>query len=265
MARSFNGSSDGAVAAVDLSSYNKISLKFSLYWDAFANDDKFAFEYTNNFNAKNGLIIDPNESGATKFNLTMSAFIGTYNGGSFTRPSGGTWHHYLCTFDRTTGTSLGVTAFVDGVSQSITASNLTDLGSNNFDSSSLYFMSRGVASLFGAGRLAEVGVYGGVILGQGEANGYLYAPPLVRPDKLIAYWPFIGKTSPEIELRHAKGATLTGTAAAAHPAIIYPRPNRAVFVPGGIAPSGKLFRPSPLSGIGAGGPFFSDALQASSA
>ncbi len=47
MARQFNGTSDFAVtaASLDLSGTNVLTVAFWLYWDAFANDDRFAMEH----------------------------------------------------------------------------------------------------------------------------------------------------------------------------------------------------------------------------
>lgn len=50
-----------------------------------------------------------------------------------------------------------------------------------------------------------------------------FAPSLIRPASLVNYWPIIGKYSPEIDVAGGGGLTLTGTAAASHPRVIYPR------------------------------------------
>lgn len=48
------------------------------------------------------------------------------------------------------------------------------------------------------------------------------SPLLVRPAALVAYWPLLGQTSPEIELRGRNELTVTGATAAPHPRIYVP-------------------------------------------
>ena len=58
---SFDGADDAASAAVNLSATNKVTLEFWLKWDAFADDDDLAFEFTPNFNGDDGgFLVDPN-------------------------------------------------------------------------------------------------------------------------------------------------------------------------------------------------------------
>ena len=156
---SFDGSNDYVSAPVNLSGTNIASLSFWMKWNAYANDDDLAFEYTTNFTGVNAFIIDPNDSTPSRFSIIMSATGGYYNGGYITRPSAGVWHHYGVILNRTTGTANGVTIYVDGVAQSMTQTYSSDFSSSNFDNSSLYFMSRGGSSLFGAGSLDDVRIY----------------------------------------------------------------------------------------------------------
>ena len=129
-----------------------------MYWDAYATNDDLAFEYTNNSNNKNGFIVNPNTSGGAGVEFTMSGTSSKYWVFRFTDPSAAVWHHYLLRMDRTVPVSQ---VWVDGVEQSY-LSGLRNLSAGtSFDNSTLYFMSRGAASLFGAGRLADVRLYDG--------------------------------------------------------------------------------------------------------
>jgi hypothetical protein len=50
-----------------------------------------------------------------------------------------------------------------------------------------------------------------------------YSPLFVRPASLVAYWPLIGRTSPEIDIVGGYNMTLTnGPTTAAHPTVFYP-------------------------------------------
>jgi len=198
----FDGTNDSVSAPINLSGTNKATLSFWMKWNSFANDDKFGIEYTNNFNNKNGFAVAPNSSNHSKFGVYASGTGSIYNGGEFARPSAGVWHHYVVTFDRTTGTAMGVTAYVDGVGQSITQYNSSNLNSSNFDNASLYLMSRGNSSLFGSGNLDDVRIYNRAISASEIKRLYnIGAPSKIGKTQsagslssgLVGHWTFDGK------------------------------------------------------------------------
>src|SRR5207247_6753301 len=53
-ALSYNGSTDGSFAAIDLSATNIVTLSFWMKWTTNANDDRLDFEYTPNSNTNAG-------------------------------------------------------------------------------------------------------------------------------------------------------------------------------------------------------------------
>ena len=77
---------------------------------------------------------------------------------------------------------------------------------------------------FFSGRIAEAAIWN-IALSDADvadlAKGY--CPLLVRPDGLVAYWPLIGRASPEPDLIGAFDMTLNaGPTQVEHPRIIYP-------------------------------------------
>lgn len=156
-ALSFNGSTQAISAAINLSLTSIVSLSFWLNWTTFANNDALAFEYTNNFASKNGFIVDPNDSsGTSAFSFGFSQAGGSFWADMFARPSAGMVHHYVLIMDRSGPTNI---AYVDGTPQTLTPQLHNAFTYGNFDNSSLYFMSRGVTSLFGAGLLDDVRIH----------------------------------------------------------------------------------------------------------
>jgi YD repeat-containing protein len=158
-AASFDGSNDTASAKLDLSGNSQLTLEFWLNWSAYANDDHLAFEFTPNFNNNDGgFLVDPNagELGG-KFGVGIGRG-GSRNNAYFERPSAGAWHHYTLVFDTTAPASEEVVPYVDGqpIPYDKTASGT---GAGNFANSSLFFMSRNAATLFGKGSLDEVAIY----------------------------------------------------------------------------------------------------------
>jgi hypothetical protein len=155
-ALSYNGSTDGSFATINLSATNIVTLSFWMKWTTNANDDDLAFEYTPNYNSNaGGFIADWNTSslGGGRFETGMGKGGGTYWTDFFTRPSAGTWHLVHLVFNRSGSTDK---AYVDGVSQTLTAGTRTAGSLGNFSNSSLYFMSRAANALNAAGMLDEV-------------------------------------------------------------------------------------------------------------
>ncbi len=156
---SFNGTGDAAQASLNLSGTSQVTLEFWLKWDAYANDDDLAFEFTPNFNSEaGGFLVDPNapEEGG-KF------AVGIGNGSSrnnvyFERPSEGQWHYYALVMNSGASAESQVTPYVDGKAVPYTKT-MSGTGAGNFANSTLYFMSRAGSALFGAGDLDEVALY----------------------------------------------------------------------------------------------------------
>jgi hypothetical protein len=155
-ALSYNGSTDGSFAAINLSATNIVTLSFWVQWTTNANNDGLAFEYTPNYNTNSGgFVADWNSSsfGGGKFETGMGNGDYTYWTDLFTRPAAGTWHLIHLVFERSGSTNK---AYVDGSLQTLTIGARTAFGMGNFSNSSLYFMSRAASSLNAAGTLDEV-------------------------------------------------------------------------------------------------------------
>jgi PKD repeat protein len=155
----FNGTTAAATANVDLSGAGKLTIEFWLKWNAYANNDRLAMEFTSNFNGTaGGFLVDPNapEQGG-KFAVAVGIGLAR-NNVYFTRPSAGQWHHYAFAIDTTAPAANVILPYVDGQAVAFTK-NDSGTGQGNFANSQLYFMSRAASSLFGAGDLDEVALY----------------------------------------------------------------------------------------------------------
>jgi PKD repeat protein len=156
-AAGFDGLDDFVAAPVDLSATSQLTVEFWMRWNSFADNDALAMELTPNFNGNDGgLLIDPNaEQGEFGVGIGNPE---TRNNVYFTRPSAGAWHHYAFVLDATAPAAQQIVPYVDGqpVAYSKGASHT---GTGAFANSSLYFMSRAGAALFGAGTLDDVALY----------------------------------------------------------------------------------------------------------
>jgi YD repeat-containing protein len=154
----FNGTSSWASANLNLSGTQAVTVEFWMKWNAWANDDALAMELTSNFNGNaGGFLVDPNASNGS-FGVGIG-LGGSRNTAYFARPSAGAWHHYAFVLDAAAAGATQVTPYVDGVPVSYFKGD-SGTGAGSFASSTLYFMSRAGAALFGAGDLDEVSVYG---------------------------------------------------------------------------------------------------------
>lgn len=227
MARLFNGSSDSMSTASNLTLGSaSLSMAFWLWYDDYANTDKYVFELSSNYTTGNDFRLTPGDVViAGKWAVGVHSSNG-FSYGGFTRPSAAAWHHYVVTMQFANPTAL--TAYVDGVAQTVsfTGGGIGPQNDNGivFDTVQLYSMARNNFSNFAAGRLAEVALWNGVVLTAAEAAilGLGYAPPLVRPASLKYYWPLLYRQSPESEIVANKTFTLAGTSITAHPAVLYP-------------------------------------------
>jgi YD repeat-containing protein len=154
----FDGVSGAAAAAVDLSKTSQVTLEFWLRWSAYSNNDALAFEFTPNFNnANGGFLVDPNSSFG-KFAVSLGKGA-SRNVVTFARPTAGQWHHYAFVLDTSAPAAEEITPYVDGKPVAYSKPS-SGTGAGNFANSTLYFMSRGGSTLFGAGDLDEVSLYG---------------------------------------------------------------------------------------------------------
>jgi PKD repeat protein len=155
----FDGVNDAAKAAIDLSGTHAVTVEFWLKWGNYANDDRLAMEFTNNFNeSPGGFLVDPN---SPQFGGTFGVGIGSGNARNtvyFERPTAGEWHHYAFVLDTSAPAATEITPYVDGKTVAYEKGD-SGSGGGNFANSTLNFMSRSANSLFGTGVLDEVAIY----------------------------------------------------------------------------------------------------------
>jgi hypothetical protein len=141
---------------LNLSGTSQVTVEFWLNWNAYANNDALAMEFTANYNNNNGgFLVDPNAANGT-FTLGLGRGT-TRNAASFARPSAGHWHYYAIVFNSAAAGASEITAYVDGKPVNVTV-NPAGTGAGNFANSTLYLMSRGGTALFGRGTLQEVAI-----------------------------------------------------------------------------------------------------------
>jgi PKD repeat protein len=176
LAAGFDGLDDAAAAPVNLSASSQLTVEFWLKWNAYANDDDLALEFTPNFNSNSGgFLVDPN-AGEQGGQFAVGIGSGpSRNNAYFQRPSAGAWHHYAFVFNSQASAAQQVIPYVDGHAVPYTKRE-SGTGAGNFANSTLYFMSRNAASLFGNGILDEVAIYNQALSGATIAQQFNPSP-----------------------------------------------------------------------------------------
>lgn len=154
--RAFNGTSDFDSKAIDLSAESRITVSMILNWTTFANNDALALEFTTDGTGAGGFQINPNSNAFGDFAFLMGSPTGFY-AYDFPRPNAGVPHHYWFNYKRVDPT---VSSAVDGVPRSGTPTDTGFDTATNFGNSTLYVMSRAGTSLFGAGGIGNIGIWG---------------------------------------------------------------------------------------------------------
>lgn len=168
---------------------------------------------------------------------------------STTQFSASTWHHAVGVFT----SNASRTVYLDAGGSATAAGTR----SPTLDTTSIARAMSGTNAC--DGRIAEAAVWSIELSAADIASLARGVSPLrVRPDALVAYWPLVGRASPEIDVVGNNVMTLTNSpTAAAHPRVIRRRARRFWTVP---AAGGGGIAHNPFGGlIHAGGPSFGPA------
>ncbi len=148
--------------------------------------------------------------------------------------SANTWHHAAGVWASPTSRA----AYIDGGSKGTDATSKTPAGTPDSLIIGLIEGSNGSGqSQYMSGRIAEVAIWDVALTDAEVAILALgYSPLLIRPQSLVAYWPLIGRTSPEIDIVGGYDMALNnGPTTVAHPRVLYPsRPH--ILLPSDVAP-----------------------------
>ena len=150
--------------------------------------------------------------------------------------STGVWHH-ACGIEYASNSRA---AFIDGGSKGTNTTSKTPSGINR---TAIGRQQDSAPSGPFNGRIAEVAIWD-VDLTDAEvaslADGL--CPLFVRPGRLVAYWPLLGRFDPEISVRGGFDLTVTGALVGDHPRILYPAPPLLGQGAAPAAPAGRTVR-----------------------
>jgi YD repeat-containing protein len=175
----FDGVNDAATGPIHLGGQTAVTVEFWMKWNAWANNDELAMEYTPNFNDNpGGFLVDPNSSYG-KFAVSIG--IGaSRNVDLFERPSAGVWHHYAFVLNSAAPATEQIVPYVDGFPVVYTKAASGE-GGPAFAESTLSLMSRGGKELFGAGNLQDVAIFTRALNAATVSQQYASNGPNGRP------------------------------------------------------------------------------------
>lgn len=211
MARLFDGTNDSLQSAstLNLSAVSSLTLSFWLWWDSFADDDDTAIEFSANAFSNSGTFFVIPNGGSTNMEIGVHGNVGD-NYKEYTRPAAATWHHFCQVMNFGASAANETLFYLNGTLQTEVATPGTSNNTGSFGNFTLNVMSRNNASLFAAGRLADLAIYPGATLNVSEIGALARgaSPLLIRPTVTPHVWPLWGDHSPEINLRGG-GVALT--------------------------------------------------------
>ena len=139
---------------------NKLTVEFWLKWNAYANDDRLAMEFTPNFNDNaGGFLVDPNARQRRQVRPSASAAAHRATTCYFARPSAGAWHHYAFVIDTTAPAATQITPYVDGQAGQLHQARQRHRRRQLRQLDALRHDAATPAALFGTGDLDELAIY----------------------------------------------------------------------------------------------------------
>ena len=129
-----------------------------------------------------------------------------------------TWHHACAVFSAADARA----AYLDGANKGTEGTSRTP--TNTVDRTGVGGLVPLTPTQFMSGRIAEAAIWD-VALSDAEiaALGKGFAPLLLRPQSLVAYWPLLGNDSPELDRwKNQYDLTVTGATKAEHSRVYYP-------------------------------------------
>lgn len=224
MARQFNGTNQtlSADAAVNMSAYQKGAYAMWLWVDSYGGSNQAALAHFNNTSTPRVRIFPDNALGTFYVEYVDSA-IST---GEITRPTAGQWNHIVVNIDITKASSEIDTIYVNGSSVSVTR-NSDGNNSGNLPPAptvnDFCLASDNASSAFMAGRMAEVALWGGILLSGTDVtnlynSGNGTSATNVQNGNLVYYWQICGTASPEPPTTGTPNLTLVNSPTqVAHP------------------------------------------------
>lgn len=151
--------------------------------------------------------------------VRSSTTAGTVNSADTTATvSAATWAHIAGVFASTTSR----TAYIDG-GNAVSNGTSNNPSAASFNTTNIGCRYETTRASFWGGALAEAGIWSAALTAAEIASLSRGVSPLsIRPQSLLAYWPLIGRTDPEIDLHGRYEMTVNGAVAADHPRVYMP-------------------------------------------
>lgn len=152
----FNGTNAGvSMPSIHAgTSQDVLTVSFWLWWDAYANDGKYAVYKPGDGSNSGNFYVQPNHSSGT-LRIGFTGNVGFNNAfAQFTRPTAAAWHHYVIAISTAASPADTMSVYIDGVLATPTSSDLNVNHTNLGPSGTTYLMYDG-ASSFSAGRMDE--------------------------------------------------------------------------------------------------------------
>lgn len=183
IAMTFNGSSDFAQHALDLSPWPVVTFSFFLWWDAFGADNKCALSYHTETASFNGMFLNCNPI-ASKSQWVLSAPSAKYCTERFDAPTAAAWHHWTMTSDRSRTTNQITSIVIDAAAVTNQAQITGTINTSTTWENSSVLAGKAVSggtSFWGAGKMRNLLIHNRTLTFQDIKELYLRPYSIVRP------------------------------------------------------------------------------------
>lgn len=219
MARDFNGSSDISYTLnAGQTGFSTVSIGF---WEWLDNNDQYRRPFHWDTGGAQDWRLEFDNGWGYALLVPWSTSDSGRSSWSIAKPSTGSWHHLLITYDGSSSSNDPI-FYINGNVESSTE-RVAPSGTITAPSTALYVGSENGSGQFHDGRLAEFAIWNRVLTaGEASALGKGFSP-LFSPNGLKFYSPLIGEKSTEPDLMFGTaGSVDAGVTKIAHPRIIYP-------------------------------------------
>lgn len=248
MARSLDGTSSDKIDCGTSSVLNPTTAMSFSCWINSPFSNAYNVLFSRYLDGSHYVVLQPKSSGKIAFYyVAFSGLTSSYDGGGTYTIGANTWAQVGFSIPPTAGYASGyVNGLWDFDTNTLTTGGVAETsGANTYIGYNAGAGANGIDGLIAEAAVWNVDLTAGemAILGKG------FSPLFVRPNSLVAYWPLIGRTSPEIDVVGGFNGTLTGTGTAPHPRVIMPSRPLIGHATAAAAPSGRIFK---LAGYGGG-------------
>jgi hypothetical protein len=147
------------IPPLDLERTKAVTIAFWVLRDYTTDSKSVFFEAGGNYQTSTtGFALLPDDETCHGIQAALRGNAGT-TANCYSQPSSGVWHHFAVIYDKGQSAGNQVALYVDGVLQTPSWNLASATNTNNYGYNSIYLFSRGAASQYSSGTIADLRIY----------------------------------------------------------------------------------------------------------